>query len=109
MCRFFGRFWLLRGSRTFGDHPKQRIDPDSRIDIHDDFLKGSSDRRINFEGHFVRFQFNQRLVKTDSIADALHPARYSCLGHRFAQNRDLDFRRHFLSIPLSVHRNRRVM
>jgi hypothetical protein len=82
--------------RSSGRHlAKQRADRDRLAGVGRDLAQNARARRIDLERHFVRFQFNQRLIGADGIAGLLEPFADGRFGDRLAERRNTNLNRHF--------------
>ena len=79
---------------AFGNRAQNGADLDGVARFHGDGLQRAVGGRRHFDGHFVGFEFQQRLVAMDRVAFLLEPARDSGFGDGLAHRRYFDLDAH---------------
>ncbi|MNV29976.1 hypothetical protein D3C71_1212260 [compost metagenome] len=83
-------------SSTFRDLAEQRVETDGFTVLRNDFGQHAGSRGRNFDGNLVGFQFDQRLIGLDRIADLLEPGADGRLADGLAEGWNADFGCHDL-------------
>ncbi|MNV30479.1 hypothetical protein D3C71_1217500 [compost metagenome] len=97
--RLCGRCSGCSAGGTFGDLAEKRVETDGLAVLRNDFGENAGRRRRDFNGNLVGFQFNERFVGLDGIADLLEPGAYGRFADGFAEGWYADFSGHDL-VPL---------